>query len=292
MRTLTVRRLQVDLETPWPRHWAGGDAFRTAFLNALSFSFPVGEQFFIDAVKQGVERLESAARERFAEEVRGFIGQEATHRRVHQRFNAQLQAQGYVNVWEGRIRHRIATRLAGRDARAWVGATAATEHFTAIFAEYLLTRPQVLAGAEPRLRDLWLWHASEESEHRSTAFDLYRALGGNETWRRRLYLIVSWNFATDLLRQTLHNLWRDGHWWRPATWGGAWRLLLGRDGLLRATWGPWRAYLRPDFHPSQGDGGPGERWLAEHGALAPPVSAPPATTATPTSSSTPRAIPT
>jgi predicted metal-dependent hydrolase len=271
MTELTVRHLQVDLDRPWPRHWVGGDAFRSAFFNALSFSFPAGEQMFIDAVRNGVARLDEAGRARFADEVRGFIGQEATHRRVHACFNRQLEAQGYVNRWEPRIRRRIATRLEGVDARAWVAATAATEHFTAILADYLLSRPEVLDGAEPRLRDLWLWHASEESEHRSTAFDLYRALGGDEAWRRRIYWVVTVHFALDLARQVMHNLWRDGHWWRPATWAGAWRLLGARGGLLRVLWRPWRRYLAPDFHPSQGDGAAAARWLAAHAALAPPV---------------------
>ena len=53
MTELVVRRLLIDLETPFERHWCGGDAFRTAFFNALSMSFPVGEQFFIDAVRGG-----------------------------------------------------------------------------------------------------------------------------------------------------------------------------------------------------------------------------------------------
>ena len=70
----------------------------------------------------------------------------------------------------------------------------------------LLAQPTLLAGAQPRLRDLWLWHSSEETEHRSTAFDLYRALGGNERWRLRLFRVVSFYFATDLLRQTARNL--------------------------------------------------------------------------------------
>jgi len=269
---LTVRRLQVDLDTPWPRHWTG-DAFASAWFNALSFSFPAGEQLFIDAVKMGAARLDAPTRERFADEVQGFIGQEATHRHVHQRFNRQLESQGYVNHWEGRIRRRIASRLQGVDARIWLGVTAATEHFTAILADHLLTRPQLLAGAEPRLRDLWLWHASEETEHRSTAFDLYRALGGSDRWRRRLYVVVTLHFAVDLTRQTLHNLWRDGHWWRPATWAGAARFLLGHDGVLRHTWGPWRRYFAADFHPSQSDGRVATRWLADHASLAPPVRA-------------------
>lgn len=270
MTTLTVRRLQVDLDTPLARHWNGGDAFRTAFFNALSMSFPAGEQIFIDAVKRGVAALPEAERERFATEVQAFVGQEATHRRIHQRFNEHLARQGFVNAWEGRIlrRRRMLDTL---DTRIWVGVTAATEHWTAILAQHLLAHPAVLAGSEQRLTDLWHWHAAEELEHRSTAFDLYRALGGSHEWRVRLFRIVSWHFVTDALRQTLRNLWADGSWWRPSTWVGGWRLLFGASGLVRHGIGPWRRYLARDFHPSHDDGTAGERWLVEHARLAPAV---------------------
>ncbi|MFL6717281.1 MAG: metal-dependent hydrolase, partial [Burkholderiaceae bacterium] len=53
MTDLVVRRLLIDREAPFARHWCGGDAFRTAFFNALSMSFPIGEQFFIDSVRNG-----------------------------------------------------------------------------------------------------------------------------------------------------------------------------------------------------------------------------------------------
>ena len=57
MTHLTVRRLLIDLEAPFDRHWCGNDAFRTALFNALSMSFPVGEQFFMDAVRNGYQAL-------------------------------------------------------------------------------------------------------------------------------------------------------------------------------------------------------------------------------------------
>ena len=57
MTDLTVRRLLIDLETPIDRHWFGGDAFRTALFNALSMSFPIGEQFFIDSVRGGMKAV-------------------------------------------------------------------------------------------------------------------------------------------------------------------------------------------------------------------------------------------
>ena len=83
MTDLVVRRLLVDMEAPIARHWCAGDAFRTALFNALSMSFPVGEQFFIDSVRDGFKALPPEQQERFRAEVQGFIGQEATHRRLH-----------------------------------------------------------------------------------------------------------------------------------------------------------------------------------------------------------------
>jgi uncharacterized protein len=268
---LTVRRLQIDLDTPLPRHWAG-DAFRTAFFNALSMSFPAGEQLFIDSLKKALATLPPRQRERFDDEVRGFIGQEATHRHVHARFNAHLARQGLVNAWELRILSRRA-ELERLDVRNWVAVTAATEHLTAVFAEYLLARPGVLGQAEPRLQQLWQWHSAEEIEHRSTAFGIYRALGGGEAWRLGIFRVVLRMFLLDVARQTLHNLWRDGSWWRPSTWAAAGCFLFGRDGFLTVSQPLWRLYLRPDFHPEQADGQRAQRWLAEHAALVPAVNA-------------------
>ena len=90
MTDLVVRRLLVDMQAPLPRHWCAGDAFRTAFMNALSMSFPVGEQFFIDAVRDGQKALPPEQQARYAQEVQGFIGQEATHRRLHALYNEHL----------------------------------------------------------------------------------------------------------------------------------------------------------------------------------------------------------
>lgn len=65
MADLAVRRLLIDLDTPPARHLCGGDAIRTAWFNALSMSFPSGEQFFIDAVRARVQTLPGPERARF-----------------------------------------------------------------------------------------------------------------------------------------------------------------------------------------------------------------------------------
>jgi predicted metal-dependent hydrolase len=266
MTDLTVRRLLIDLERPVARHWCGGDAFLTAWFNALSMSFPVGEQFFIDAVRDGAKALPEPERSRWETEVKGFVGQEATHRHIHALLNTQIEKHGLENAWAPRAEARM-KMLAGADPRHALGITAANEHFTALFAEWLLGHPEVLANSEPRLQALWLWHSAEEAEHKSTAFDLYLALGGNHDWRVKWMRRITVFFLADALRQTAHNLRRDGTLWRWSTWRSAARHLLGRQGLLRETFAPWRAYFRPDFHPEQQHSERSATWLRENSAL-------------------------
>lgn len=260
MTALVVRRLLIDLEQPVARHWCNGDAFLTAWFNALSMSFPVGEQFFIDSVRNGLKALPPEQQARWKDEVQGFVGQEATHRRIHALFNAQIERHGLINAWEPRARARL-KQVEGTDPRHGLAITAANEHFTALFAEWMLAHPQRLDGCEPRLKALWLWHSAEEAEHKNTAFDLYQALGGSHAWRVKWMRRVTLIFLTDTLRQTLHNLRRDGTLWRWGTWRSAWQLLLARDGLLRSSYAPWRAYFRDDFHPSQQHSTLSQQWL-------------------------------
>ena len=58
------------------------------------------------------------------------------------------------------------------------------EHFTATLAELVLTNEEIrdLMG-DDAVRDLFVWHALEESEHKAVAFDVYKAVGGGERLR-------------------------------------------------------------------------------------------------------------
>jgi uncharacterized protein len=263
MTDLVVRRLLVDMEQPIARHWCAGDAFRTALFNALSMSFPTGEQFFIDSVRNGFKELPPEKQEQFRAEVQGFIGQEATHRRLHSLYNAHLEKLGLVNDWEARNLESF-KQLEGVDVRHWLGITAANEHFTAILAEFMLGNPDLLGDNDPRLATLWLWHSAEESEHKSTAFDLYQALGGSHEWRVKWMKRVTTLFLMETLRQTVKNLRQDGTLWKWSTWKSAGSYLFGKRGLVRLTWRPWREYFRRDFHPSQQDATASVTWLREH----------------------------
>jgi predicted metal-dependent hydrolase len=272
MTDLVVRRLLVDMEKPIARHWCAGDAFRTALFNALSMSFPFGEQFFIDSVRNGFKSLPPEQQAKFQKDVQGFIGQEATHRRLHALYNAHLEKLGLVNQWAPRAQERLKL-LESVDVRHAVAITAANEHFTALMADWMLHNADLFGDSDERLRTLWLWHSAEESEHKSIAFDVYVALGGSHEWRVKWMKRVTWVFLGDALRQTIDNLRRDGTLWKWSTWKSAASYLFGKRGIVRQNYKAWREYFRADFHPSQQDSSASRRWLEEHADAFVPVGA-------------------
>jgi predicted metal-dependent hydrolase len=246
MSTLTVRKLDVDLSQGFGRHWNGGDAYRTQLFNALSMSFPLGEQLFIDSVRAVPQDclLDPVLRA----EVKDFVGQEATHRHIHVQYNNELLRQGLPYTREPQTikRMRYIRKLGVLNGLA---ITCALEHYTAMLADGVLRYPEWLEGAEPQMRTLWSWHAVEETEHKGVAFDAYGAAGG-AYWRRVLwYVHVSMVFAWETFLQTAHNLRQDGELFRMRTLGSALRLWFGRHGLAWHLARPALAYLSPRFHP-------------------------------------------
>ena len=271
---LTVRKLAIDLSHGFDRHWYGGDAFLSQYHNALSMSFPVGEQSFIDAVRDCARLLpQTPGNTLLHETVAQFIGQEASHRHVHGLYNAQLEKQGLVNRWQHWATRRLEyARSIGVWPRDFLAVTAAYEHLTAVLADYLLRYDTALDRADANMRTLWRWHAAEETEHRAVAFDLYTALQGNHAWRVRWYVYALLVFSLDAGRQTVLNLWRDGTLFRAGTWWSAAKFFWGRNGVVWRCTGPLLAYVRRDFHPDQeAFSAPGQktqelaqRWLREH----------------------------
>lgn len=263
-----VRTLAADLSAGFPLRWHGGDAFRSHFFNALSMSFPVGEQSFIDSVQSAAKLLpaepEHASLRRT---IKDFIAQESSHSAVHRVYNAQLEQHGLVNRWQ----HWSTALIALADRRNVgpmdrLAVTAAFEHYTAVLADLVLAHTVLLDDALPVMQALWCWHSVEETEHKAVAFDLYATLGGGYAKRVRWFLYATINFIGMAAGQTVINLWRDRSLMRPSTWLSAARFLFGRHGIVWLATRPLTAYLRPGFHPWQQDNRAlAAQWLETHG---------------------------
>lgn len=241
------RHPTFDLEEALAGDWHGGSPFRTAFFNAMSLSFPSGERFFIDAVREHEAGIDDPA---LKEAVRGFIGQEAVHRRVHAAYNETFcRRRGYdLAALEAPFLAGVEWSEANLSPLARLASTVALEHLTATLAAALLDRRSgLLAGADPRVAELWRWHAVEEIEHKSVAFDVYAVAGGCPKKLRRTLRYVTLNFLRDNFRAVRAMLRRDGH--GPGVFAAGMWDLFGWPGLLRRLVPEWTAFLRPRFDP-------------------------------------------
>ena len=256
---LPTRKLLVDLSAGFEPHWFGGCAFRSQYHNALSMSFPLGEQEFIDAVRECLPLLPNTPENASLHDTaKRFVAQEATHRHVHAQYNAVLAQQGLHNHWQNWITKLIAVGdKRGIKPIHKLAITAAFEHLTAVFADAVLRYPTITEPAQEPLRTLWRWHAGEEAEHKAVAFDIYQAIGGNYAWRVRWYIYVLIQFFLFSNAQTLNNLWHSGSLLKPSTWWGAAQFYFGRPsrggGLMWLCFKPMLAYFKRDFHPWQHD---------------------------------------
>jgi len=249
--TLEVRNIEFDLNKQLSKDWLDNDPFKTAFFNALSMSFPAGERFFIDSVRHFRDKVKDP---KLKQEISRFIGQEAMHSREHKKYNQMLcEARGYSQrTMEGRTEAavRLGEKKLSREGQ--LAMTCGVEHLTAILADKIL-KGWMLSNVEPKIRSLWEWHAAEELEHKSVAFDVYMDIGGNYKARKRTLRIFTVNFLLDLLTNTTYMLRTDKKLWKWSTLKSGLNFLFAKGGVLREMRSDYLMYFDSGFHPWDDD---------------------------------------
>ena len=233
-----------------PRYFAAnGDLISSHLTAALSAVFPDGEDFFVRSVRHYRDEIDDPV---LREQVAGFIGQEITHGREHRAFNTHLDTVGYhTKIVERIVRRMIGFRERLMPPIANLAMTAALEHVTATLAEQLLSDEEVQASlGHEAVRDLFLWHALEESEHKAVAFDVYRAVGGGERLRIVTMRFVRYLFYVSTMFQVSVSLLRDRRTYRPGALWASWRYARTQPFFSRETWRQLKEYERRGFHPS------------------------------------------
>ena len=244
---IEVRNRHFDLQKHLGTDWLDNDPFKTAFFNSMSMSFPVGEKSFIDSVRAYSDKIKDP---KLKKEMSGFFGQEGMHRREHQKYNELLcEQRGYdLNKLESRWIKRV-EQLNARNKKILVlGGTVAAEHFTAILAEKLLMGWE-MKNLSSHMKELWLWHASEELEHKSVAFDVYQQVGGSFGLRKLMLRIFTYHFFVDLLACTFSMLRHDKQLWKWKTFKSGVKFLFGKGGFIRELWPQYKMFYKADFHP-------------------------------------------
>jgi len=258
----TVRRMGLGFDG-LPRHWFMGHPVHTAVVNALSLLFPAGERFFIRSVKHYEATIADPA---LKEAMRAFYGQEAHHQKEHLAANEALEGQGFeiasfLAWWEEVAFEVIEPRFRPHIRLA---ATAAAEHFTATLAEIAL-RDRVLEQAHPSMQALLFWHAAEEIEHKSVAFDVLQAVDPRYRTRVIGFVLVSAVLGLGWVAGTRHLLKQENGPKPPMPKAARERLPRVIGEVVRSL----GAYLWPGFHPDQVDNrGLAREYLARIGRLA------------------------
>ena len=246
------RNRSHDIAQALEGEWLDNNAFLTAVFNGMSITFPAGEKFFIDSVRHfGNDIIDPTLKEH----IRGFCGQEGFHRREHQRYNEALCAtRGYdLEKLEGKMTKRLAWAQKNLSPLQNLAITVAIEHFTAVLAELLLSSDSVMNKADPAMRDLWRWHAAEEMEHKSVAFDVYRAVGGSESLRIAVMKRASFFIGLELMRALLYILRKDGQLFNVKLWRSGIVGLFGKQGAFSGGLSPYKDFYAQGFHPWQQD---------------------------------------
>ena len=265
------RKLGEDFSGPIPRAWFAGSPAITGIANGVNLLFPIGERFFVRSVLRHVNQLDPELQAL----ARGFFGQEGRHAGAHERFFQAMREQGYeferfLEVFEAWIKWQEEHF----PASFALASTAAAEHYTAMLAETVLRR-DALRFADPALRGLLYWHAAEEIEHKSVAFDALRQVSPGYAVRMIGLALASatlfsfWAWATVML-------WKQDGLSVPAALRelGAMREKARAAGLRSETGPVVRTamlrgllqYVRPGFHPSDNDDAElARKYLAEAG---------------------------
>ncbi|MEU0784210.1 metal-dependent hydrolase [Streptomyces sp. NPDC006173] len=264
---IAPRRVSFDWEDT-PLHWIPDEPTATHVINVLHLLLPAGERWFVKVFKEALPLVRDPE---LLKDIKGFMGQEATHSVQHAHVLDHLAAQRldtadftkYVDFLFEKLLGDEPPRGVPIPAGEWLrfrlSVIAAIEQFTAVLGDWVLAAEGLdLADADEVMLDLLRWHGAEEVEHRAVAFDMYQHCGGEGAARyaRRIagmavtapMMLYLWGWGAAYLIR------RDPRLAGRLRYSLAEHNRAVRKGLL-PTWKELGAavprYLRRSYHPSR-----------------------------------------
>ncbi len=246
------RRLDFEFPDDSARYYYDNNPFHSSFLTALSSLFPEGESFFVESVRHYRDQITDPI---LKAQVSGFIGQEAMHSKEHQAFNDLAIRQGYPVDKVDRVLGKVlglGQKFLPKSVQLSI--TVSLEHYTAIIAEMLLRDPEVNSKFAGEARHLWLWHALEENEHKTVAYDVYQQVSGNYALRAGTMIPVTIIFFAAVFTIHAAFLAKDGQLLKVKQNASALKYLWnGKKGVFSRLLPQYLDFFKRDFHPKHHD---------------------------------------
>jgi len=193
------RKVHFDFSDS-PLHWIPGHPVASDMVGLLNVVLPAAERWFVVTYDEVLPLVKDP---KLADDMRGFIGQEAIHADVHERaLHEFMEARGFdpkpildqieyafsrvlgpsMSTDPKRRHNQLCDRL-------WF--IAALEHYTAVLGDFALNSAWDDFDADPTFVDLFRWHAAEEVEHRNVAHDVATYFNSSYLARVGAMLIAS-----------------------------------------------------------------------------------------------------
>ncbi|MGC4062169.1 MAG: metal-dependent hydrolase [Aquabacterium sp.] len=245
-------KLDFQLDTDIPRFWNGGDPFKTRLFDAMSLTFPVGERYFISAVRNYRDQISDP---KLLQEVKDFTRQEAQHGMVHTQFNELLARQGLNIGWtQTFLDAKFKWQLKRWPKVLNLSYTAAAEHLTAMMCSTFFQREDIVGPFDARIRAMYAWHSIEEVEHKAVAFDVLNKVAKAGYLVRiagLVYFSIEYPIGVMYMMNRMLKddgfgllkrlgIWARGLWW-----------LYKPGGVFMPALGYYLSYYKPGFHPWQ-----------------------------------------
>jgi predicted metal-dependent hydrolase len=249
---IPARLMDFPLPEGRPRYpFFAGNPLASSLFAVFSGIFPPGERFFVESVRRFRDQVKDDV---LKAEVSGFIGQEAIHGREHERLNEWFTANGYDVAMADRMIRISLGLLEKLPPSQQTACTSFMEHFTAHLAEQWLTHEEFRQTTDPEVIKLWTWHAIEELEHKSVAFDVHAQVSA-QAYRERLLAapLVLGALVPGIVFSWLWITWKHGEALNVRQHRRGLKSLLGKNGFITKVLVRIPEYWARDFHPEQQD---------------------------------------
>ncbi len=257
------RKVHFDMSGV-PVHWIPDHPVASNVVSLLNIVLPTAERWFVATYNEALPLVKDP---KLAEDMRGFIGQEAIHADTHEQMLHEWMEAAGVNIAPvlEQVEYLFQKALGPSPSRnpkrrfnqlcdrLWL--IAAIEHYTAVMGDFALNCAWDDHDADPTVMDLFRWHGSEEVEHRCVAHDVATYFHDSYLARIRAMTIAAGAMYTFFERGAWY-LCRHDPGMRTSWWGM--QRMRFRDSNLRLLPTYRRlfgsntlAYFRPGFHPDE-----------------------------------------
>lgn len=172
MSTLKVRKLPFSFDESTPFQWQPSNPKFATFLNQLSFFAVAFERYVIKALRDAIPMIED---EEVRVEAQLFLEQEAQHSLAHKlhvdclikKYPGLKEAfskscQHYDNLYKRETTHFHLSYIANLEAT-----------FAPMLTFVINHKEDLFSKGNIKVSSLFIWHAIEEIEHRSSAYVIY-----------------------------------------------------------------------------------------------------------------------